>query len=408
MVRMTGTRGLLPVASVLLLAACASAPPLDSPGPQGAEGGVAETTPEAPADDGPLLRRGLEAVGIRPADAGLSVRGWAQQGIHENLGGEERDDYRGVDDDPGVLQLRQAVLVVETEAAEGEGLAAGGRLKLLYGSDARATRAAGLDVGGSHRGERFDLLEAVATLEKGGSLPLTLEGGRFLSPHGYESVEAPANDFPSRGLLFTYATPTTHAGGRLTARPSERLSLAYAATRGWDNWEDPNGRLSHTIGGAYRADGGSPGWAANLTAGPEDDEGHHRRVLADTTATWMPGGGDTALALNALRGSEEEAAPGGRGARWWGMGAYASRPLGSAASAAIRAEYLRDDGGSRTGTDGRLAQVSASLTLRPIRGFDAFRVRIEGRYDRSLAERLFDGGRDRDQATLSLDWILEF
>jgi hypothetical protein len=401
--RLVATAGLL-----LVLPACAvTGSPAGSASedaiPEEAAAPAAETPPPPP-----LLERGLNALGIPPSDAGLIARGWAQQGIHENLGGAEQDDFRGVDDEPGTLELRQAVLVLETLPPEGEEFSVGGRLKTLYGTDAQGTRAAGMDVGGDSKGERFDILEIVASLDGGGRVPAKIELGKFLSPHGYESAEAPSNDFPSRGLLFTYATPTTHTGGRITARTSEATSVYYAAVRGWDNWEDPNGRLSHMLGASGQADGGKPGWAANATAGPEDPEGHHLRVLADATLTWKPGGGDTGLALNALRGSEEAAALDGSDARWYGAGAYVTRPLGGSLSAALRAELLRDDGGSRTGFDGRLGEVSAALTWRPIPRFDAFRVRLEGRWDRALSGTPFDGGRDRDQGTIALDWILEF
>lgn len=401
-----------------VLSACgttaASRLPSDHPLQETPASSTDAAAPEDVAPPAPGSRRALAGalsdLGVAPLPAGLVVRGWVQQGTHWNVfdAGVEQEPFRGVDDDPGELELRQAVIVVEREPPEGAELGLGGRFKLLYGSDARATRAAGMDAGGSDPGERFDPLEMVASVDWRGDIPLRLEVGRFLSPHGYESAEAPANDFPSRGLHFTYGTPTTHTGARMTLHLAESAAVSYAAVRGWDNWHDENHRLSHTLGGSVSGSDGWPSVAANVTVGPEDRSGDRRRVLADTTLAWTPKDGDTELGLSLVRGTEENAARDGENARWGGFGAYASRPLWTATTGALRAEYFRDDGGSRTGTDARLASISAAVTVRPFPSFDAFALRFELRWDHSLDGRPFDGGRDSDQATIAIDWILEF
>jgi hypothetical protein len=76
-----------------------------------------------------------------------------------------------------------------------------------------------------------DLTQAYAsfTLSK-----FTLIAGKFETLAGAEVIESPNDLDFSRSILFGYAVPFTHTGGRLTFAASPTLSLIVGANRGWD------------------------------------------------------------------------------------------------------------------------------------------------------------------------------
>lgn len=69
---------------------------------------------------------------------------------------------------------------------------------------------------------------------------LTIDVGRFVTWHGYEVIESPANDNFSRSWLFTYAVPYTHTGLRLTYPINDQWEISGGITQGWNVVDDNN------------------------------------------------------------------------------------------------------------------------------------------------------------------------
>src|SRR5215470_4992870 len=54
---------------------------------------------------------------------------------------------------------------------------------------------------------------------------VTIDGGKFVTMHGYEVIESRDNWNYSRSLLFTWAIPFFHSGLRASYAPSDKLAL---------------------------------------------------------------------------------------------------------------------------------------------------------------------------------------
>ena len=64
--------------------------------------------------------------------------------------------------------------------------------------------------------------------------PVTVIVGKFETLAGAEVIESPSDLNFSRSILFGYAVPFTHTGGRVTYAVNGNLSLIAGANQGWD------------------------------------------------------------------------------------------------------------------------------------------------------------------------------
>src|SRR6185436_5817285 len=66
----------------------------------------------------------------------------------------------------------------------------------------------------------------------------TVDFGKFVTPIGAEVIETKDNWNYSRGLLFTWAIPFYHFGGRATYAVNDKVTLAGYIVNGWNNVRD--------------------------------------------------------------------------------------------------------------------------------------------------------------------------
>ena len=81
---------------------------------------------------------------------------------------------------------------------------------------------------------------------------ITFDFGKFVTPHGAEVIETKDNWNYTRGLLFTWAIPFTHLGGRATYVASDKVTLAGYLVNGWDNVNDENTAKSIGFVGTFK------------------------------------------------------------------------------------------------------------------------------------------------------------
>jgi|GEM_PF-1077717 len=154
----------------------------------------------------------------------------------------------------------------------------GGRVDLLYGSDYLWTSAIGLEtrivdhygsyqqnpyalpskwngnngprLGTFRQAERFGLAmpQLYAEMYVPVHYGLNIKAGHFYSIMGYESVMSPQNFFYTHTYSMMYGQPMTHTGILFSQKLTPRLTGIFGVTRGWDTWEDPNGKLSYLAG----------------------------------------------------------------------------------------------------------------------------------------------------------------
>ncbi len=220
--------------------------------------------------------------------------------------------------------------------------------------------------------------------------------GKFDSPLAIERDDAPLNLQATESFTFGFARPVKFTGLQLHQAFSPELEGWAIVADGWDLDTDNNHAKTFALYGL---------WNPSLTAhvglgvidGPEQpgDTSHDRTTAVGTllfqpVRSWVLGG-------ESVAGREQGAADGGGSARWLAQTLFAHHRFGDHWAGTLRAEYLDDQDGARTGT----AQTLRSLTVSPqylVGGgfYGVFRylartslkipelqVRLDLRYDRS-------------------------
>jgi hypothetical protein len=151
----------------------------------------------------------------------------------------------------------------------------------------------------------------------------------------------------------------------------------------------------------------------NVSIGPEAfHDNSDYRFLLEVEPTYTPANSPWTFGADALWASEEHAALSGGTAYWYGVTGYVGYKVGTDGmfTPNLRVEWFRDDGGSRTGIDQSLYEVTLGCSIKPFPA-DPYganlTIRPEARYDHSSRDA-FDNGRHHDQITLALDAIFTF
>jgi hypothetical protein len=269
----------------------------------------------------------------------------------------------------------------------------GFKLKFSAGETAKFIHSKGL----GDADDAFDLTEAyidyLAPLGRG----LKFRFGKFVTYHGAEVIEARDNPNYSRSFLFNFAIPFTHTGLMISYPFSDAFSGNIHIVNGWDNTDDNNKGKTFGLSLGY-----TPmeqlSMNFNFMYGPEkDDNTADNRFLFDWVGTIKPVK-NLALILNTDYATEENSAPDGNDAKWYGIAGIIKYDFTAMFSLSLRAEYFKDQDGVRTGT----AQALKEITITPeIRLAQGLIIRPEYRHDWS-DERAFDSRNEKTQDTIAL------
>jgi hypothetical protein len=180
-------------------------------------------------------------------DPPLTIGGHFQFGYHNRSTGVFNTH-------PHHLDLQQGWVYVEKVADGSKGLGIGGRMDVLYGTDAQNTQSFG-----NNRG-RFDFQDSFDHGVYGWAIPqlygevawdkLSVKAGHFFTPAGYEVVAATGNFFYSHSLTHNFSEPFTHTGFLATYKPTAKWTIYGGWTLGWDTGFDRFDDGSNFIGGA--------------------------------------------------------------------------------------------------------------------------------------------------------------
>lgn len=314
--------------------------------------------------------------------------------------------------------LNQVYLYAEKSADTGGcGVALGGRVDLLYGSDARFTTALGLETTaeGDPRwnNRRFYGLAMPQLYAELGVNDWTFKAGHFYTIIGYEVVTAPDNFFVTHAYTMQYAEPFTHTGALATYNVSDNIAITGGITRGWDNWEDNNNDLDFLGGITLSNDnGGSAAFA--ITTGDYDDDGVLNQTMYSIVLSQEVG--DWTAVLQHDRGWQDEGVSPTQDAEWYGVNTYLFYKINDCWSAGGRFEWFRDDDGVRvstqgdTGYAGNFYATAFGLNWRPTANV---LIRPEARWDwydgvEPNGQRPYDDGSDSSQFVLATDVIVTF
>jgi hypothetical protein len=105
----------------------------------------------------------------------------------------------------------------------------GGKVEYSFGDDADIIHSYPQSF--QNPGDEIDLTQAYVSYVGG---PLTVQVGKFETLAGAEVIESPSDLNFSRSILFGYAVPFTHTGGRITYAVNGDLNVIVGANQGWD------------------------------------------------------------------------------------------------------------------------------------------------------------------------------
>lgn len=357
--------------AAILFAICAAAfAVLLAPGASGQE----TTAAPAPAPAAP--RPWYEALSVN----GLVTTSWSWNFNRPDSG---TNQLRVFDFDDNAIKVDGAELVLQKAAsAPGE---AGFRVDAVAGASIpRMTAAAGLFRDDDGTAGDFDLQQAfvsyVAPLGSG----LRFDAGKYATHCGYEVIEGydGYNDNATRSFLFGYAEPASHTGLKATYALSGTVSAMVEVVNGWDNVEDSNS--SKSVGGqlAFTLPSNAVLYF-NVVVGPERaGDNADNRTFLNLVGSWKLGTG-SALGLDAVWATEENAAGPGQDATWGGVALYGRLGLSPSFALVVRGEVFDDPDGVRTGTPQTLSELTLSPELKLAPGLV---LRADLRLDHSTSD----------------------
>lgn len=367
-------------------------------------------------------------IGDNLDQAGIEVFGHVEGGwtISESYPPDDVITGRLFDLENNDPNLHQLQFTVERELDYARGVFdLGGRIDLLYGSDARFTQSNGMfDDDGYDDGpdNQFDIPQAYLDFALPYSTGIRVRVGKWYTLGGYEVVDPTGNAFFSRGFIFNYCLPFSHTGVLVSYVLSEGLAADLGVSRGWDQaFEDNNdaldvvGRLSWTPN-TERYDAFLTGYF-----GPQqEDEDSENRIVIDLVFTYEAAD-NVSLAANVNYGYDaghivEPAAPFGAveperadaqwiAAEFWGVLAFSER-----LSFNSRVGWLNDDEGGSRGFGCDVYNVTLGLGITPFPNStlgQGLLIRPEVRYDYA-EERVLDSGTDHNQGTFGIDVVYAF
>lgn len=285
----------------------------------------------------------------------------------------------------------------------------GGRVELLYGSDARFIHSSGLldDDDFFHGPEyQLDLPQAYVDIAIPLGNGLRVRAGKFLF---FKQIDPSASVFYSHSFSFGAALPFTLTGVTGFYPITKELSVEAGISRGWDqSLKDNNGSPDALF---RLRDDVTDRLSLSLAAivGPElDHDNSHYRSTLDFTATLAPTDQLTFM-LDVVLGTQTQTKSVGD-ANWYGVSGYAVYRVNEYLSAGARLEWYRDERGFTTALPQTLYEATLGLTITPFAHDPVganLKIRPELRGDYS-SKRFFDALSRHDQWTFAVDAIFDF
>ncbi|MCH7990752.1 MAG: porin [Planctomycetes bacterium] len=396
----------------------------------------------------------------------VSVTGWVEQGLSFNGDRPANSSNRpvGFNDRANEYLLNQFYLSFSRKAEfdpYDHGFGFG--VDLFWGSDARFTKAHGLDSSWQDQHAIYQLSMPQMYLEfylpYDGGIDVKL--GRFYSILGYESIAAPDNFFYSHSYTFLYGEPFTHTGLLADWHFDDRFSASFGVHNGWNDFNDPDANPFGLLGGlSFTNDSDSVSIAYAFSWSNESQNLYDRTATGRVPFT-TEGDRFVQSLVARLRLSEKltyvfqtDYGTQSNGAailnpvtllpdrlqdaQWYGINQYLIYKINDRLTAGLRYEWFHDDDGARVpnGQDQGLAPVAnvTAGTIQRISGLgsiirkgdyhavtlgvnwklrDCLTIRPELRIDISRVRRnmppgtngVFDDLSDNNQVTISTDVV---
>ncbi len=361
--------------------------------------------------------------------AGITLGGWVQQGLTLNAQ-VPRDRFNGpvaTNDRHAEWQVNQVWMFLNRPInTEGSGWDLGGRLDMIYGSDARFGVNWGLENRINGENQPYGLVIPQMYLEVGYN-DLSVKLGHFAGILSYEQVPAVANFFYSHSYAMAMTEPLLVTGLLADYKLTDKFSIQAGFNRGWMMFEDLNNELDYMLGAKW-ALGEKTSLRYALDAGPQDPVLGHQNRVANSFLLEQGLSEKLRYVLQVNFGVENNGDPRtGQDAEWYGLNNYLFYTINPKWTAGLRAEWLCDadglfygpgnvPGNNRAwaggpGFAGDWFEVSWGLNYRPCPNAV---LRPELRYDwydgtRDVKGNLpFDNGTKSYQLTVAADLIITY
>ena len=182
------------------------------------------------------------------ASSPYEIGGWTAMGYHDNNIplSQAYNDLLSFDDVPDHLHLNQQWFYIGRTTDGSNGLDLGGRIDVVYGTDAQKTQSFGNPGAGVRGFGTFDA--SLDHGEYGWAIPqaygevalgdLSVKVGHFFTPIGYEVIPVTGNFFRSHSYTMYNSEPFTHTGALATYTGMEGVTLYGGWALGWDTGFD--------------------------------------------------------------------------------------------------------------------------------------------------------------------------
>ena len=281
----------------------------------------------------------------------LDIRGYFEAGYTDNptwplsrFNGP--DGYNDLAD-TAVLDQFYAIAERVTKVENDCGLDYGYRADVMFGTDAHFVQTV--------KGSEWDSTWSGGSPYYGLAMPqlygqlqynkLTLEGGHFYAPCGFENAMPTENFFYSHTYGFLYGEPTTLTGGYATYKVKDKLLVNAGMDTGWNEFKAINGKLNAMFGFNWTSSDkdGKLNVVEEVFLGNTDTTGaESTRYLFNTVVNVKLG--DKWVYSLENNFAHDSANPNGTGgpAAWTGFGNYLIYDINDCWGFGLRYEYFED------------------------------------------------------------------
>src|SRR6266851_2073666 len=203
--------------------------------------------------------------------------------------------------------------------------------------------------------------------------------GKFYTLMGREVYPGADTDFYSRTYENVYATPFTHTGVLTTVHATRTLDVVAGVVRGWDVFEDNNSSPSYHGAFVWNSPDKRYSWTTAWITGPEQPHNNrdYRTLVSSYVTVKFDSSSRLVLVTGGHYGFEENAAidpvTGDRkDADWYAYSAHLFYTVNPQLRLGMRAEWFRDDEGTRTAQLDRLGfaasfyDLTLGVTYKPV------------------------------------------
>jgi hypothetical protein len=381
-------------------------------------------------------------LGCHLAQKGITVSGWFELGYAcSDADGKSNLPVTWNERNRKLRTHQFWVRVQQPLDTESKCPSTGFLVDVFWGSDYRYTLQRGFlnsqlkNTRGGQNNHGFDMPQAYVNYYDPGLFEGTeLRLGKFFTPFGYESIEAPTTPLFSRSYAFNWCPPFTHWGGMAIVNLDKNTQVTGAIVNGNDvMWFDPAEEYRILAKYQWTSDDKKTFWAvatslgrgrfdpsepfAPATFGTANEPAGRNNINVFDFVYSTAVSDELTLACEAIYGYQYNVpanvpggiidlskAPGQPGTAHWGsVVGYAFYKFDEKVTGVLRGEMFYDAEGQRTGFEGLYCAGTVGLQIRPT---DCLLIRPELRYDRNDYSRPFDGGRRHDLCTAAFDVIL--